>query len=247
MDESEHANVRLEVCVDGAAGAAVAAESGADRIELCSALGIGGITPSLGAVRTALEMNVPVHVLVRPRGGGFLYSDAETGTMMEDIADFVTAGAAGLVIGALDSKDELDETLLRRLLSVCDGLPVTLHRAFDYARDQRDALEQAIDLGFSRVLTSGGQPDVMRGLASLRSLFDRAGNRITIMPGGGITPGNLPELLAVLPLTEVHASCKRTIRNEPSNDVCLGSLDDGAHVETCATTVRSMLTTLRRP
>ncbi len=109
MGASKHASVRLEVCVDGAAGAAVAAESGADRIELCSALSIGGISPSLGAVRTALGMNIPVHVLVRPRGGGFRYSDVETGTMLEDIADFVTAGAAGLVIGALDSKDDLDE------------------------------------------------------------------------------------------------------------------------------------------
>lgn len=245
MGASVNAIVRLEVCVDGVAGAAVAAESGADRIELCSALGIGGITPSLGAVRTALTMNIPVHVLVRPRGGGFRYSDAETGTMMEDIADFVAAGAAGLVIGALDSKNELDEILLRRLLGACDELPVTLHRAFDYARHQGDAMEQAIDLGFSRILTSGGQSDVMRGLAALQPLFEQAADRITIMPGGGITPTNLPKLLAALPLTEVHASCKRTIRNKASSEDCPGLLDDGTHVETCATTIRSILTTLR--
>ncbi len=245
MGASEHAIVRLEVCVDGVAGAAVAAESGADRIELCSALGIGGITPSLGAVRTALGMHIPVHVLVRPRGGGFRFSDAESGTMMEDIADFVAAGAAGLVIGALDSRDELDKNLLRRLLSACGDLPVTLHRAFDHVRNQGDALEQAIDLGFSRILTPGGQPDVMRGLASLCTLFEQAGNRITIMPGGGITPNNIPELLAALPLTEVHASCKRVIRTEASSGIHIGSIDDAAQLETCAATIRSMLTTLR--
>ncbi|MGI9205726.1 MAG: copper homeostasis protein CutC [Woeseiaceae bacterium] len=246
MLAGQHAEPILEVCVDGPVGAAIAAQSGADRIELCSALSLGGITPSLGAVRLALRQDIPVHVLIRPRSGGFHYNDAESETMLEDISDIVAAGASGLVLGALDSKNDLDLPLLDRLLRTSGDIPVTLHRAFDFARNSSDALEQAIELGFSRILTSGEQPDVIRGLENLQSLFERAGDRISIMPGGGVTPENLPRLLAALPLTEIHASCKRRAHSGTNSEFALGPTDDGGYFETCAETVRAMRDLLGR-
>ncbi len=236
----------LEVCVEDPIGAAIAAGSGADRIELCAALGVGGITPSLGAIRLALRQDIPVHVLVRPRAGGFHYNETESDTMLEDISTVIAAGASGMVLGALNANNDLDTRLLERLLRACGDLPVTLHRAFDCARNASDTLEQAVELGFSRILTSGGQPDVIQGLECLQQLFERAGDRITIVPGGGVTTVNLPRLLTALPLTEVHASCKRPLHVNKNNGIALGAFDDGARFETCAETVRSMRNLLKR-
>lgn len=237
----------LEICVDGPSGAATAASSGADRIELCAALNLGGITPSLGAVRLALRQGVPVHVLVRPRSGGFQYNAAESQTMLEDISELVGAGVSGIVVGGLDSNNDLDSRLLRRLLGACGDLPVTLHRCFDYARNAGDALEQAVELGFSRILTSGRRPDVLQGLDCLGELFERADDRIIIIPGGGVTTVNLPRLLAELPLSEVHASCKRPVSDGLDSEIALGATGDDTRFETCAETVRAMRNLLDRP
>lgn len=246
MAVGRRVNPILEVCVDGPVGVATAAACGADRVELCAGLNVGGITPSLGAVRLALRQDIPVHVLVRPRSGGFQYNATESQTMLEDISELVGAGVNGIVVGGLDSNNDLDSRLLSRLLSACGDLPVTLHRCFDYARNTGDALEQAIELGFSRILTSGRQPDVLQGRECLGKLFEQAGDRIIIIPGGGVTTVNLPRLLAELPLSEVHASCKRPVIESEASEIALGSISDDIRFETCADTVRAIRNILDR-
>lgn len=199
---------RLEVCVDDPAGLEAAIRGGADRIELCSALPLGGLTPSLGFMRLARALPVPAYAMIRPRAGDFCFSPREADLMVRDIAAVREAGLAGVVIGAGRADGRLDIRLLERLLRAADGLGTTLHRAFDLSGPGFEtALEEAIALGFERVLTSGGARTAMDGAPVLARLFERAEGRIAIMPGSGITPATLPALLARLPITEVHASC----------------------------------------
>ncbi|WP_019998286.1 copper homeostasis protein CutC [Aureimonas ureilytica] len=199
---------RLEVCVDDPAGLEAAIRGGADRIELCSALALGGLTPSLGFMRLARALPVPAYAMIRPRAGDFCFSPREADLMVRDIAAVREAGLAGVVLGAGRADGRLDLRLLERLLRAADGLGTTLHRAFDLAGPAFEAaLEEAIRLGFERVLTSGGARTAPEGLPVLARLMERAEGRITVMPGSGITPQTLPALLSRLPIVEVHASC----------------------------------------
>jgi copper homeostasis protein len=198
----------IEVCVDSVEGLAAAIAGGADRIELCAALTVGGLTPSAGFMAAAAAAPVPVYAMIRPRDGDFVYSVADVSVMLADIQAARVQGLAGVVFGANHSDGRLDLAVLTDLIAASEGLGVTLHRAFDLTPDKDRALDEATALGIPRILTSGGAMTAMAGRATLESLFQRAAGRITIMPGSGITPQTIGALRH-LPLAEVHASCAR--------------------------------------
>lgn len=200
------ADILLEVCVEDATGLAAAIRGGAGRIELCSALALGGLTPSPGLMAEAARAPVPVMAMIRPRAGGFVWSTEDLRQMKADIAAVRGAGLAGVVLGASRPDGRLDEWMLSTLLAEAEGMDTTLHRCFDLTPDKGQALETAIALGFRRVLTSGGAPSAAQGAATLSRLIDQAAGRILMLPGSGIRPETLPAL-SHLPLREVHASC----------------------------------------
>jgi copper homeostasis protein len=205
--------IKLEVCVDNAHGLVAALAGGADRIELCSALEIGGLTPSAGLLRAASNSPVPVVAMIRPRGGDFCFDDQETQLMLMDIDAVAIAGLQGVVLGASTADGSLDRHTLERLVrhATDRGLRCTLHRAIDLCPDLAQATRLAVDLGFERILTSGGAPSAPEGLDGLRRCFDAAAGRIAIMPGAGINVANAHLLRAALPLTDVHASCSEPL------------------------------------
>ncbi|PZQ60436.1 MAG: copper homeostasis protein CutC [Sphingomonas taxi] len=210
--------VLLEVCVEDARGIAAAVAGGADRIELCAALDIGGLTPPVSLVRAAAHAPLPVHLLARPRVGGFHYDAADQALVAEDIRTAADAGLAGVVIGASTADGRLDTACLARwvaqarALGTARGRPLalTLHRAFDLVPDLPTALEEAVSLGFARILTSGGQPRAIDALPVLRRLVAQAGERIGILAGSGISAATLPAILGS-GVREVHASCRTVV------------------------------------
>ena len=202
------ADIVLEVCVDSLAGLAAAVRGGADRIELCAALGVGGLTPSAGMMQAAAGVPVPVYAMIRPRSGDFVYSDAELLSMRVDIDLARDMGMAGVVFGASLVDGRLDLAAMERLVSWSDGMGKVLHRAFDLTGGSfPQALESAIDLGIERILTSGGAPNVTEGLTRLAECYELANGRITIMPGAGVEIETVGALMSRLPLREVHGSC----------------------------------------
>jgi len=202
--------VMLEVCVDTAAGLAEAVAGGADRIELCSALALGGLTPSAGFMALAATAGPPVMAMIRPRAGGFVFSAAEERVMAADIALARASGLAGVVLGASLPDGRLDADMLARLMAGAGGMDTTLHRAFDLAPDPFAALDTAIALGFRRVLTSGGRLRASEGLETLVALQTRAAGRIIIMPGAGIRAANAGRFVAA-GFGELHGSCARDV------------------------------------
>jgi len=196
----------LEVCVDSAAGLEAAVAGGADRIELCSALSLGGLTPSAGLMAQAGGVLPPVMAMIRPRAGDFVYSERDLETMASDIGTARQSGLSGVVLGASRPDGGLDLPVLGRLLRLAEGMDVTLHRCFDLVPDMGEALEQAIRLGFRRILTSGGEGTAEAGAARIAELVARAAGRISIMPGSGVTPANAG-MLKGLGIAEIHASC----------------------------------------
>lgn len=207
----------LEVCVDDAAGLAAAIAGGADRIELCAALALGGLTPSIGLMRRAAEAPIPVFAMIRPRAGSFVFSDDEARVMEAEMDAVRAAGLAGVVLGASRPDLTLDTALLERLVHRADGLGLTLHRAFDLTPDMPRALEEAVSLGFQRILTSGGAVQAIDGLATLSQLARQAAGRIVLMAGSGVTAANATALMEA-GLRELHASCARA---DPQTDETL--------------------------
>ncbi len=199
-------SIGLEVAVDDSQGLAAAVQGGADRIELCSALDLGGLTPSYGLMREAATCGRPAYAMIRPRSGDFCYIKTEIAVMCDDIAAARLCGLQGVVFGALDGQNRLDAEVMAHLMGAAHGLGVTLHRAFDMIDDWRPALELAIDLGVERILTSGGAATAPAGAARLSDILDAAAGRIIIMPGAGISAQTISQLMH-LPLREVHASC----------------------------------------
>jgi len=200
------ADILLEICVEDATGLAAAIRGGAGRIELCSALALGGLTPSPGLMAEAARATVPVVAMIRPRAGGFVWSTEDLRQMKADIAAVRAAGLQGVVLGASRPDGRLDEWMLATLLREAEGMETVLHRCFDLSPDKAQALESAVQLGFHRILTAGGAITAPLGAAALEALMQQAAGRIVVMPGAGITPATLPAL-AHLPLRDVHASC----------------------------------------
>lgn len=198
--------VTLEVCVDTAAGLAEAVAGGADRIELCAALAVGGLTPSAGLLALASSCGVPVVAMIRPRAGNFVWSGAEVSMMETEIAAVRKAGLAGVVLGASLPDGRLDVPVLRRLMAASAGMELVLHRCIDLVQDMGAALEEAVELGFHRILTSGGEVTAEAGARRIAALVKKAAGRITVMPGSGVNPGNAA-MLKGLGISEIHASC----------------------------------------
>jgi copper homeostasis protein len=202
-------HMTLEVCVESFDDALIAAENGADRIEYCSALAVGGLTPTPGALARIGDIAVPCFVMIRPRPGNFVYSDGEIETMTREIALARDAGAQGVVFGASKDDGSLDGNALRLLCDAAGGMAKTLHRAFDITPDPFVALETAVELGFDRILTSGQKNTAEEGCTLIADLIARAGERIIILPGSGVTAANASTLRAKTGTSQLHASCKR--------------------------------------
>lgn len=206
----------LEIAVFSPEGAIIAAEAGADRIELCSGYAEGGLTPSSGAVKMAkANGDVPVFVMVRPRAGDFFYRCTEIEVMRHDISEFKTLGADGIVLGILNDDFSVNEKVLAEFVQLAAPLPVTFHRAFDLCYDPFAALETLIRCGVKRVLTSGQKSSAQEGASLLKELQRKANGRITILAGAGVTPANIVEIAAQTGCHEFHASAKRIV---PSGD-----------------------------
>ncbi|MFC3182306.1 copper homeostasis protein CutC [Cypionkella sinensis] len=200
------ADILLEVCVDDPAGLAEAIAGGADRIELCAALALGGLTPSHGLMQMAAQSGALCYPIIRPRSGDFSYTVAEVEVMRADIRAARSFGLKGVVLGASHPDGRLNEAVLRVLLDEAAGLDTTLHRCIDLTPDKIEAVQIAKDLGFRRILTSGGALTAAEGAAALAAMIKVAGPDLIIMPGSGVSVETLPKLCH-LPLREIHASC----------------------------------------
>ena len=206
----------LEVCVDSPLGLMAAIKGGADRVELCSALALGGLTPTTTLMAQAGAEDMPAMAMIRPRAGGFVWAAYEVDHMQAEIDEALELGMQGVVIGANLPDGRLDIKVLKTLLKDIDpGVQKVLHRCIDLTPDPVEAVDTAIALGFDRILTSGGALRAVDGLGKLCAMLDRARGRIEILPGSGITADNVTALLALLPATQVHASCSVELPQDP--------------------------------
>lgn len=203
--------MELEVCVDSVASAIAAEQGGADRIELCSALSEDGITPSLGLIRTVRKhVQLAVNILLRPRGGDFVYDEDEFAVMREDLRAAKQAGCDGIVLGILTADGCVDCVRTRRLIEEAAPLPVTFHRAIDMVTDQSRALEDVIACGATRLLSSGGKPTALEGVEQLARMHSQSNGRLQMMAGGGVRENNLREIVSIAHITALHTSLIRS-------------------------------------
>eukprot|EP00055_Hartaetosiga_balthica_P018429 m.134259 g.134259 ORF g.134259 m.134259 type:complete len:427 (+) comp9539_c0_seq1:108-1388(+) len=213
--EKRTPRAKIEVCVDSVASAKSAIEGGAHRLELCSALSEGGLTPSFGLAKSVIRHStVPVFALIRPRGGDFLYTDDEVEVMCEDIRMLDKAGVDGFVIGALKRDGTVAVCVVKKLMAECGDKPVVFHRAFDMSRDPMEALEVISSLGIKRILTSGCASSCMEGIPLLAKLVSAAHKyNITVMPGGGISEDNVAEIVDKTGASEIHCSARAVFKS----------------------------------
>ena len=195
----------FESCVDSLDTAAASARGGAGRVELCARLDVGGTTPDPALVARCVALGTPVFVMIRPRGGDFLYDRGEIEAMAQAIRAAAAAGAAGVVFGALRFDGTIDTGVMHRLVEAAQPLPVTCHKAIDATRDPLEALEALLALGIDRVLTSGGAPTAAAGAATIARMVARAGAALTVMAGGGIRAAGVADLVHRTGVREVHA------------------------------------------
>ncbi len=195
----------IEICLESASSVLRAEEGGAGRVELCSDLFEGGLTPSVGTFRRARKLSsLPISVMIRPRGGDFCYSDDEFDVMMEDVKVFKDEGAESVVFGILTPQGDVDYERCRLLREASRPMEATFHRAFDMTRNAFSSLERIIELGFDRILSSGQEATVAEGADLLSSLVKAAGERIIVMPGCGITERNFKKLDGKIGAKEYH-------------------------------------------
>ncbi len=219
----------LEICCGDIESVIAAAKGGADRVELCSALSEGGLTPSIGLIKAAVNIpGIRVHVLIRPRNGDFLYNDTERDIMISDIEAARKAGAHGVVIGALTPDGDINIDTCSSLINAADGMDVTFHRAFDVCRNPEEALETIIKLGCTRILTSGQMPSAIEGTATLRRLNELASGRIILLAGAGGSSGNAKDIIIQTGIRELHASARSTVSSAMrfrNSQVSMGNKD----------------------
>ncbi|QQR36391.1 copper homeostasis protein CutC [Devosia oryziradicis] len=205
---------KIEICVEGIDGLVAAQTAGADRVELCASLLEGGLTPSLGVVREALRVaTIPFHVIIRPRGGDFLYSELEFATMLDDVKAMRELGVAGVVIGCLTADGRIDEARTKALVDAARPLKVTCHRAFDMTADYREALEALVRCGVDRVLTSGQRDTAIEGIDILRDTQARADGRIVIMACGALDANNIARVRQATGVDEMHFAALHTVKS----------------------------------
>lgn len=208
---------QLEVCANSLTSAIAAQEGGAIRIELCDNLHEGGTTPSYGQILMARKLlKIKIYPLIRPRGGDFLYTDLEYEIMKTDISYCISARCHGIVIGILNKDGTVDKRRCAELVTMAKqkGLGVTFHRAFDMCADLNQGLEDIIELGFERVLTSGGKSTAIEGVNVIKHLVEQAAGRIIIMPGGGVNEKNAADLVHFTKASEIHSSAKTLVRSK---------------------------------
>lgn len=209
MNQSK--KILLELCIGSAEDAVIAQQAGADRVELCSALMLGGLTPSAGTIQEVKQsVSIPFVAMIRPRGGGFFYSASDFRVMLRDAEQALEFGTDGIVFGILTENGEIDIERGKQLVQIGAGKQVVFHRAFDVVPDPRRSLEQLIDMGVTRVLTSGQEDSVYNGAPLIRELIEQADGRIEILPGGGIDRFNLDDILHRTRCTQVHIATPTT-------------------------------------
>ena len=241
---------RFEICANSVASCKAAQEGGADRVELCAGIPEGGTTPSYGMIRNAREnITIGLNVIIRPRGGDFLYSEEEIQEMLYDIKVAKELGADGLVFGCLTAEGNVDTDVMSRLMDAAGDTPVTFHRAFDHTSDPMKALEDIIGLGCARILTSGCMPTALKGAPLLAELVKKAGDRIIIMPGCGIKEDNVEETARLSGAREFHFSARESVESGMvfrNPDVVMGSEDDPyGYVRTTARRVAATIEPLK--
>lgn len=213
-------NFLFELCTESLNSARAAEAGGADRIELCANLRVGGVTPGFNLMSTTIEaLSIPVHVLIRPRGGDFVYSAEEFVEMRRQVEQAKQAEAAGVVLGVLRADGSVDVERSRALVVLAHPMTVTFHRAFDTVPDLSEALEAVIQTGVDCLLTSGGQPDVLAGADAIRRLREQAGGRLDLMAGGGLTLGNLTEVVRRSGASYLHGSLTGRRKNDAGREM----------------------------
>ncbi len=222
-------NRKIEICCYSVESAINAERSGADRIELCDNYLEGGTTPSYATIQYSVEkLNIPVNVIVRPRGGDFLYSDIEYEIIKQDVLAAKKLNANGIVIGFLTSSGEIDVEKTKEIVELAKPLEITFHRAFDMCKDPLKAIDQLKKIGITKILTSGAKNTAIEGVNLLAKLVKKAGNEIIIMPGSGVNETNLSELIQKTKAIEYHSSAK-TFDNSKMNyfnhDISMGGID----------------------
>lgn len=230
----------IEICANSAQSCVEAEMGGASRVELCAGIPEGGTTPSYGEIKTAqaLTSTIDINVIIRPRGGDFLYTEAEVEAMLLDIELCKQLGVHGVVFGCLTCEGDIDVPLMRRLIEAAKPLSVTCHRAFDVCRDPFAALEQLIELGCDRILTSGQQSTAEKGIPLLKQLVEKAGERIIIMPGCGVREGNIARIEAETGAREFHTSARSVVHSQMryrKEEVPMGSSAVTSEFETVQT------------
>lgn len=209
----------LEICIASAQDAISAQKGGAGRLELNLGLELGGLTPSLGLFQAVVKSTqLPVLPMLRPRPGGFHYNETEKETMLTDGRLFIENGAAGLVFGALDQKNQIDIAFTKRLVELCGENESVFHRAIDATDNLLEEAKKLVDLGVTRILTSGGKPTAAEGADTLKLLQDKIGDKIEILPASGIRSSNVQDLVNKTGVTQVHGSCGKTYQS-PSGPV----------------------------
>ncbi len=242
----------LEVCAGDLRSVYAARDGGAARVELCTGLAEGGMTPSAGLIRSAVAVGgIDVNVLIRPRPGDFVYGSDELRVMLDDIAVAVDCGAHGVVIGALTPEGDVDHETVKAMVKAAKGMSVTFHRAFDLCRNPHEALEQLIDLGIERLLTSGQAPTALEGVDLLASLVAAAGSNLSVMPGGGVNAANAKEILCRSGAHEIHASARRPIASVMKfrrGDVAMGAAgsDEYATLSTSEDLVKQIVSAITK-
>ncbi len=209
--------VALEVCANSVTSAAAAQSGGAVRVELCENLHEGGTTPSYGQILMARKaLHIKLYVIIRPRGGDFLYSDLEYDIMTEDVRYCINAGCDGIVFGILNADGTVDKDRCKKLVDMAKkwGVGVTFHRAFDVSSDMYQAMEDIIEIGCERILTSGGKTTAMEGSSMIYNLIKRSAGRIAIMPGSGISETNVTDLVHYTGAKEIHSSARSRVKSK---------------------------------
>ena len=241
---------KFEICANSVSSCIAAQEGGADRVELCAGIPEGGTTPSYGMIRNAREsISIALNVIIRPRGGDFLYSESEIKEMVYDIQVAKELGADGLVFGCLSPDGNVDMKAMKTLMDAAGDTPVTFHRAFDHTIDPFKALEDIISLGCVRILTSGCKPTALEGTELLAQLVERAGERLIIMPGCGVRENNIAEIARLSGAREFHFSARESVESGMifrNPEVTMGTEDDPyGYVATTARRVAATIEPLK--
>lgn len=240
---------QFEICTNSVESCLAAKSGGANRVELCAGIPEGGTTPSYGEIAVARELlhTTRLHVIIRPRGGDFLYSPIEVKAMLKDIEMAKNIGADGVVFGCLTADGDIDIPLMRQLMQASQGLSVTFHRAFDVCRDPSKALEEIIALGCNRILTSGQQPTAKLGIPLLKELQEQAAGRIILLAGCGVNENNIARIAQETGIKEFHFSARESIRSGMEYKNKVVSMGGTVHIdeyERNVTTARRVMDTI---